>query len=90
MELVQTLLPGYHSASLIARSARRSCCIDTANPKAVRFGRLARVTSARMLIMQEDCKLRSYGFTLRCYRLLKQMILHLLRQVAPYPNNSLA
>jgi hypothetical protein len=29
--------------------------------------------------MQEDCKLWSYGFTL-----LKQMILHVLRQIAPY------
>src|SRR5207249_3895836 len=33
---------------------------------------------------------RSYGLALRRDRLLKQMILHVLRQVAPYPNNSLA
>jgi hypothetical protein len=43
-----------------------------------------------MLVVQENCKLRSYGLALRCDCLLKQMILHLLRQIAPYPNNSLA
>src|SRR5436309_14819830 len=43
-----------------------------------------------MLVVQENCKLRSYGFALRCDCLLKQMILHLLGQIAPYPNNSLA
>ena len=43
-----------------------------------------------MLVMQEDRKLRSYGFTLRGHRLLEYMILHLLRQIAPYPNNSFA
>src|SRR5713101_4118345 len=38
-------------------------------PKTVRLGHFARfakrVRSARMLVMQEDRKLRSYGFTLR-------------------------
>src|SRR6266700_6470631 len=43
-----------------------------------------------MLVVQENCKLRSYGLALRCDCLLKQMILHLLGQIAPYPNNSLA
>ena len=40
--------------------------------------------------MQEDGKLRSYGFALRRHCLIEEMILHLLGQVAPYPNNSLA
>src|SRR5262245_10276453 len=43
-----------------------------------------------MLVVQENCKLRSYGLAFRCDCLLKQMILHLLGQIAPYPNNSLA
>jgi hypothetical protein len=43
-----------------------------------------------MLVMQEDGKLRSYGFALKCHRLLKEVILHLLGQVAPYPNDSFA
>jgi len=43
-----------------------------------------------MLVVQEDRKLRSYGLALRHDRFLKQMILHVLRQGAPYPNNSLA
>jgi hypothetical protein len=42
-----------------------------------------------MLVMQENGKLRSNGFTLRCHRLFEEMILYVLRQVAPYPNNSL-
>jgi len=43
-----------------------------------------------MLVVQEHGKLRSYGLALRRDRLLKEVILHLLGQVAPYPNNSLA
>src|SRR5256885_3139741 len=55
------------------------------------FARFAqRVRSARMLLMQEDRKLRSYGFTLGGHRLLKQAILHLFRQMTPGPDNSLA
>ena len=42
-----------------------------------------------MLVMQEGGKLRSYGFALRRHCLIEEMILHLLGQVAPYPNNSL-
>jgi hypothetical protein len=57
----------------------------------LRFARVAqRVRGARMLVMQEDGKLRSYGFALRRHCLIEEMILHLLGQVAPYPNNSLA
>jgi hypothetical protein len=63
-------------------------------PKAIRLLHFARVAqwvrSARMLAMQEDSKLRSNGVALRRYRFFKQMILDLLRQVAPYPNNCLA
>jgi hypothetical protein len=55
------------------------------------FARLAqRVGRARMLLMQEDRKLRSYGLTLGSHRLLKQAILHPFRQMAPAPDNSLA
>jgi hypothetical protein len=43
-----------------------------------------------MLVMQEDGKLRSYGFALRRHRLLEEMILHVLGQIAPYPNDSFA
>ena len=43
-----------------------------------------------MLVMQEDGKLGSNGFTLRGHRLLEEMILHVLRQVAPYPRNGIA
>src|SRR3982074_3232625 len=42
-----------------------------------------------MPIMQEDRKLRSNRFALRRHRLLEEMVLHLLRQGAPYPNNRL-
>ena len=34
-----------------------------------------------MLVMQEDGKLRSYGFALRRHCLIEEMILHLLGQV---------
>jgi hypothetical protein len=54
------------------------------------FARVAQwVRRARMLVMQENRKLRSNGLTLRCNRLFEEMILYVLRQVAPYPNNSL-
>jgi hypothetical protein len=43
-----------------------------------------------MLLVQEHRKLRSYGFALRRDRRLEEMILDVLRQVAPYPNDSLA
>jgi hypothetical protein len=43
-----------------------------------------------MFVMQEDGKLGPYRLALRCHGLFEEMILHLLRQVAPYPNNSLA
>src|SRR5262249_18644886 len=43
-----------------------------------------------MLVVQENCKLRSYGLALRCDRLLKQMILHLLGQIAPRSNDGFA
>ena len=39
--------------------------------------------------MQEDRKMRSHRFTLRGHRLLEQMTLHVLRQIAPHPDNSL-
>jgi hypothetical protein len=62
--------------------------------KAVRLGHLAGVAQwvrcARMLVVQEDGKLRSYGLSLRSHRLLKEVILHVLGQIAPYPNDSLA
>ena len=49
--------------------------ISALTPKAVRLYHFARfaqwVRSARMLVMQEDRKLRSYRFTLRGHRLLK-------------------
>src|SRR3954467_8986983 len=57
----------------------------------VHVARIAqRVERAWMLVMQEDRKLRSDGFAARRDRPLEQMILHLLRQVAPYPDDSLA
>jgi len=43
-----------------------------------------------MLVVQENCKLRSYGLASRCDRLLKQMILHLLGQIAPRSNDGFA
>jgi hypothetical protein len=43
-----------------------------------------------MLLVQEHGELRSYGLALRRGGLLEEMILHLLRQVTPYPNDSLA
>ena len=43
-----------------------------------------------MLLMQEHGKLRSYGLALRRGGLLEEMILHVLRQITPYPNDSLA
>jgi hypothetical protein len=61
---------------------------------AIRLGRRTRIAqrvqSAPMLVMQEDRKLRSNGLALRRYRLLKEIILHLLGQIAPDSNNSLA
>jgi hypothetical protein len=42
-----------------------------------------------MLVMQENGKLRSNGLTLRRHGLFEEMILDVLGQVAPYPNNSL-
>ena len=45
---------------------------------------------ARMLVMQEDGKLRSYGLALTRDGLFEEVILHLLRQIAPAPNNGLA
>jgi hypothetical protein len=62
--------------------------------KAVRFGCFSGVAqwvqSLLMSVMQEDRKLRSNCFALGRHRLLEEMILHLLGQVDPYPNNSLA
>jgi hypothetical protein len=62
--------------------------------KAVRFGCFPRVAqwvqSLLMSVMQEDRKVRSNCFALRGHRLPEEMILHLLGQIAPYPNNSLA
>src|SRR5262245_62345862 len=46
----------------------------------------ARRRDARVLVMQEDRKLRSNGLALRPHRLLKEMILHVLGQIAPDPN----
>ena len=43
-----------------------------------------------MLAMQEDSKLRSYGLALSRDRFLKETILYVVRQMAPYPNDSLA
>jgi hypothetical protein len=43
-----------------------------------------------MFVMQEDGKLRSNGLALGCHRLLEEVILHLLGQIAPYPKNGLA
>jgi hypothetical protein len=40
--------------------------------------------------MQEDRKLRSNGLALRGHRLLKEMILHVLGQIAPDPNDCIA
>jgi hypothetical protein len=40
--------------------------------------------------MQEDRKLRSDGLALRRHRLLKEMILHVLGQIAPDPNDCIA
>ena len=40
--------------------------------------------------MQEDRKLRSNGLALRRHRLLKEMILHVLGQIAPDPNDCIA
>jgi hypothetical protein len=54
--------------------ARLSASNRALTPKAVRLRHLPRVAervrSARMLVMQEDGKLQSYGFTLRRHRLL--------------------
>ena len=62
-------------------------------PKAIRLLHFARVAQwvrrARMLVMQENGKLRSNGLTLRRHGLFEEMILDVLGQVAPYPNNSL-
>src|SRR5262245_9374864 len=46
----------------------------------------ARRRCARVLVMQEDRKLLSNGLALRPHRLLKEMILHVLGQIAPDPN----
>jgi hypothetical protein len=43
-----------------------------------------------MVVMQEDGKLRSYGLALRRDGLFEEVILRLLRQIAPAPNNGLA
>ena len=58
-------------------------------PKAVGLlhfaGVAQRVRRARMFVMQEDGKLG--GLALRRHRLLEEVILYVLWQVAPYPNN---
>jgi hypothetical protein len=55
--------------------------------KAVRLFHFAwvvqRVRGARMFVMEEDGKLRSYGFALRRHCLFEEMILQFLGQVAP-------
>jgi hypothetical protein len=55
-----------------------------------RTGLAERVSSARMLVMQENGELRSDGFAPSRHGFFKEMILHALRQAAPYPHNSLA
>ena len=73
-------------------------CLDWSatplTPKAVRLFHFSwvvqRVRSPLMRIMKEDGKLRSYGLALRRHRLLEEVILHLLGQIAPYPKNGLA
>jgi hypothetical protein len=68
--------------------------VAASTAKAVRlldFARVAKwVRSARMLVVQEDGKLGSNGLALRRHGLFEKMILHLLGQIAPYPNNSFA
>src|SRR5262245_11210101 len=55
------------------------------------FARFAeRVRRARMLVVQEDRELLADRFTLQSDRLFEQMILHVLRQVAPQADDSLA
>ena len=71
----------------------RSRLIAPLTPETVgpSFARVAQwVRRARMVVMQEDGKLRSYGLALRRDGLFEEVILHLLRQIAPAPNNGLA
>src|SRR6188472_3533867 len=49
-----------------------------------------RIKRARMLLMQKDRKRRPDGFAARRDCALEQMVLHLLWQVAPNPDDSLA
>ncbi len=67
---------------------------DPLTAEAVRlldFARVAQwVRRARMLVMQKDGKLGSNGLALRRHGLLEEVILYVLRQVAPYPNNGIA
>src|SRR5215470_18948314 len=63
---VQRRGPRWQAPLHIARLNRRAIALT---PKAVRLRHFARVAqwvrSARMLVTQEDRKLRSYGFTVR-------------------------
>ena len=72
----------------------RSRLIAPLTPETVgllHFARVAQwVRRARMVVMQEDGKLRSYGLALRHDGPFEEVILHLLRQIAPAPNNGLA
>ena len=67
----------------------RSRLIAPLTPETVgllHFARVAQwVRRARMFVMQEDGKLG--GLASRRHRLLEEVILYVLWQVAPYPNN---
>src|SRR5262245_673821 len=62
--------------------------------KAVGFDHIARfaerIRGTRMLVVQEDRELWPQRFAERPCRLFKQMMLHVVRQAAPFSDNSFA
>src|SRR5258705_813313 len=78
------------AANTSRRTSRRSLVLTAKTVRLFHLARIAkRVRRAWMPVMQEDRKLRSDRLALRRHRLLEEMVLHLLRQSAPCPNDSL-